>query len=596
MTDTLPLAQGFPPVDRDEWRRLAAAALSRSRGTVDPDEVEQVLAAATEDGFAVLPLYTAADAPADPPAAPGSGNRVRGSSAASGAGWAIQQRHWLGGGPQEGSDAITADLGNGVASLWLTVLDPDALSAALEKIDLAEVPVVLEAFSEAPAAAAQLLAALPAAGAAPGTSLGFDPVGLAAATGTAPEFAPALDLAGQAARGSAALFTIDSAVYHDAGASAAQEIALATAAGLAALQALVGAGAGIDDAAAAVQFRWVVSDDQFASIAKLRAARVLWSRILSAAGAADAGQHQHAATSAAMLAARDPWTNLIRNCVAAFAGGVAGAEAVAVQPHTLALGQSDEFSRRMARNTQHLLLAESHVGFVADPAGGSFYVEQLTRQLAEAAWSVLQGIEDSGGIAAALQSGEVADMVGATWQQRSDRIARRAVPLTGVSEFPDRERRSEPVHPWTRPGGGLPQHRLPEAFESMRDRADAAGSPTVTLVALGRLARYGAREAFAANLFAAGGIGADTVAFSGGELPPVAPVVCIVGADPDYADLAADAARAAKKAGAATVWLAGRAGERADSDAAAGIDDYVYAGCDAVAVLEQTLTDLGVPA
>lgn len=593
MTDTLPLAQGFPAVSRDQWRAMAAKALARTRGDVDPADVERVLSTVAEDGFAVLPLYTAADAPAADQSAPGSGTRLRGSGSADGAGWSICQRHWIGA-VESGPDDVTDDLANGVDSLWLTVADPQSLGAALDKIDLAEVPVVLEAFGAAPETAAQLLSALPAGSVPAQTSLGLDPVGWAAATGAPVEFAAALDLAREAGHRGVGAFTIDSAVYHEAGASAALELALATAAGVATLRAVLDAGIGADAAAALIAFRWVVTDEQFPSIAKLRAARVLWSRILGLAGAVDTGQRQHAATSVAMLAARDPWTNLIRNCVAAFAAGVGGASAVTVQPHTLAVGEADEFASRMARNTQHLLLSESRVGFVADPAGGSFYVESLTRRLADTAWVLLQQIDADGGIAAALASGSVADMLADTWQRRSDRVARRKLPITGVSEFPDRERTSTPVQPWARPGGGLPQHRFAERFEALRDRADAAGDPRVTLIALGPLARYGAREAFAANLFAAGGVGADTVAFSGEGPLTVAGVVCLVAADPDYAESAADAARAAREAGARRVWLAGKPGARADSDAAAGIDDYLFAGCDAVAVLEQTLADLGV--
>ncbi len=593
MTDTLPLAQGFPAVTREQWRAMAARALARSRGDVDPADVERLLSTATEDGFAVMPLYTAADAPEADRAAAGSGTALRGSRSADGSGWSIRQRHWIGG-VEDAADDIAGDLGNGTDSLWLTVLDADALPATLAKIDLDRVPVVVEAFAASADAAEQLLMALPAEGAPADTSLGLDPVGWAAASGSPVDVAATVELAGRAHDRGVLAFTIDSTVFHEAGASAGQELALTTASGVAVLWALTDAGMTIDEAAGLIGFRWVVTDEQFVSIAKLRAARVLWSRILQVAGAAETGQRQHAASSVAMLSARDPWVNLIRNCVAAFSGGVGGAAAVTVEPHTLAVGNVDEFAHRMARNTQHLLLSESHAGFVSDPAGGSYYVEELTRKLADAAWAVLQDLEADGGIAAALESGAVAAMVARTWDQRADRVARRSLPITGVSEFPETERLPQPPVPWTRPGGGLPQHRLAEAFEALRDRADAAGDPRVTLLALGPLARHGARQAFAANLFTAGGIGADAVGFAEGDPLEVAPVVCIVGADADYAQSAAAAAAAARAGGARRVWLAGRPGDRADSDAAAGIDDYLFAGCDAVAVLEQTLTDLGV--
>jgi len=385
-----------------------------------------------------------------------------------------------------------------------------------------------------------------------------------------------MDLAAEAAFAGIRAFTIDGTVYHDAGGSFAEELGSVTAAGLATLRLLTATGMSVDDAARLIEFRWVVTDDQFASIAKLRAARVLWSRVLAVAGATDAaGQRQHAATSIAMLTSRDPWVNLIRNCVAAFAGGVGGAAAVTVEPHSLVSGTVDETARRMARNTQLLLLQESHVGFVSDPAGGSYYIETRTRQLAEAGWAWLQEIEGAGGMRAAL------------------------APVTGVSEFPDRQRRPDPEPGWQRPGGGLPQHRYAEAFEALRDRCDAAADPTVVLLTLGPLAHYAARETYAQNLFAAGGVATVSIPFVPGEpvaLPEGATVVCVCGTDDAYGDSIEQAAAAATAAGAQRVLVAGKPGDRAARDASAGVSGHIYVGCDALAVLEQTLADLEVPA
>ncbi len=595
MTETLPLARDFPVADREQWRALAAAALARTRGDVAPEQVEQLLASQTDDGFAVLPLYTATDGvDAEEPSAPGTGDRMRGTRSPDAPAWSIRQRHWVGGGPDQGVSAAQQALADGADSLWLTVVATEALPPLLAELDLTSTSVVLEAFAGAVPAAEQLLAALPESGAAANTSLGLDPVGWAAASGTDVEWSQSVELAAAARRRGVRTFTIDSAIYHEAGASVAQELALTTAAGLAVLRELEQAGWSPDDAAAAIEFRWVVTDEQFPAIAKLRAARALWARILELAGVTDVGQRQHASTSVLMLTARDPWVNLIRNCVAAFAGGVGGAESVAVQPHTLARGEVDDFAQRMARNTQHLLLEESHVAAVADAAGGSYYVEELTRNNADAAWQLLQQLEAAGGIAAALAAGTVAELLNETWQLRSHRIAKRSEPVTGVSEFPDRERVDQPLQSWLRPGGGLPQHRSAEQFEQLRARADAAGDPRVTLLAIGSLARYGAREAFAGNLFAAGGIGSDTAALSDGLPESVAPVVCLVGADADYPDAVADAVAAARSAGAQRIWLAGKPGDREESDRSAGVDGFLHVGCDAITVLETTLTDLGV--
>ena len=595
MTDSLPLAQDFPSVSREDWRQLAAAALTRSRGQVSPDDVEQLLAVGTPDGFDLRPLYTAADITSDAAnSAPAAGDRRRGASPATGGAWSIRERLWVGGGPEQDLNALSDALANDVASLWLTVVDPVALPDVLAQINLAEVPVVIEGFGAARQCASILLAELPAAGGATGISLGLDPVGWAAATGGGVDIAADLPLAESARDQGIRAFTIDSSIFHEAGASATQELALTTAAGLAVLRELESRGWEPADAAAAIEFRWVVTDEQFPSIAKLRAARLLWSRILRLAEITDTGQRQHAVSSVAMLSARDPWVNLIRNCVAAFAGAVGGAESVTLEPHTLALGTADDFAQRMSRNTQHLLLGESNIGFVADPAGGSYFVEQLTSDLSESAWQQLQSLDEAGGIAKSLQSGVIADELSETWHERSERIATRQEAITGVSEFPDRMRETKSQQPWTRPGGGLPQHRIAESFEGLRDRADNAGDPQVTLLTIGSLANYGAREAFAANLFAAGGISSTTMAADSAADFSVSPVVCLVGADPDYATGVAAAVRRARESGAQQIWLAGKPGDRRETDLAAGLDGYIFQGCDAVAVLEESLSKLGV--
>ncbi|MFN8125729.1 MAG: methylmalonyl-CoA mutase family protein [Candidatus Nanopelagicales bacterium] len=595
MTDPTPLADGFAPVDRAQWRELVAAALRRSRGEVAADDVERLLATPTDDGYAVHPLYTAADVAASPPPHdPGRFDFVRGTFPADESiDWDVRARHWL---DEASAEAVRDDLANGVTSLWLTDGHPDRLTDVLAGVDLARVPVVVEGFRSGH----RLAQALLQHDLNPGSSLGLDPLGLVAATRRSGDIDDAVDLAGEAQAAGIGAFVIDGSVYHDAGASFAEELGAVTATGLATLRLLEDRGMSIDDAARLIEFRLVVTDDQFASIAKLRAARILWARVLQVAGAGtDHGQRQHATTSLAMLTVRDPWVNLIRNTVAAFAGGVGGAEAVTVEPHTAATGEVDPFARRMARNTQLLLLQESHVGFVADPAGGSYYVETRTRQLAEAGWSWLRDIEAAGGMRAALDAGVVAKRIERTWERRAERTAKRQAPITGVSEFPDRERGAKAAAP-DRSGDGLPRHRYAEVFEVLRDRADAlAAPPTVALVTVGPLSRHGARQTFAENLFAAGGIATVPVPFVAGEplrLPEGVGVVCVCGADDDYPDAIPAIGAAAQEAGVTRLLVAGRPGARAEADTAAGVTDHIYAGCDAVALLDQVLTQMEVPA
>ncbi len=155
------------------------------------------------------------------------------------------------------------------------------------------------------------------------------------------------------------------------------------------LRTLTDAGCSVEDAASLVEFRYAVTDEQFPSIAKLRAARRLWARVQELCDAEPVAQRQHAVTSRPMMSSYDPWVNMLRTTVAAFAGGVGGADAVTVLPFDSPLGRPDTLGRRVARNTSHLLIDESHVAKVADPAGGSYAVEKLTDDLAVAAWDVL---------------------------------------------------------------------------------------------------------------------------------------------------------------------------------------------------------------
>jgi methylmalonyl-CoA mutase len=385
----------------------------------------------------------------------------------------------------------------------------------------------------------------------------------------------------------------DGTPYHDAGGGDAEELGAAVAAGVAYLRALTGAGLSVDEAFGQIEFRLAVNADQFSSIAKLRAMRRLWARVAEVSGASEGtAARVHAVTSSAMMTRRDPWVNMLRTTVATFAAGVGGADAVTVQPFDARLGLPDDFARRIARNTQTLLMEESSLARVVDPAGGSWYAESLTEGIAQAAWTWFTEIERAGGLAAALESGLVADRLAATWARRRRDIARRKAPLTGVSEFPNLDETLPERDPAPRlPGGGLPVVTYAQDFEALRDRSDAhaeatGARPRVFLATLGPIAVHTARASFAANLFQAGGI--ETVTGAPEEFGTSgAAVACVCSSDRLYEDQAAEAARVLRDAGAVKVWLAGKGSYE-------GVDAGVYAGCDAIEVLETTLRDLGV--
>jgi methylmalonyl-CoA mutase len=262
-----------------------------------------------------------------------------------------------------------------------------------------------------------------------------------------------------------------------------------------------------------------------------------------------------------------------------------------VLPFDEALGLPDAFARRIARNTSTVLIEESHLSRVIDPAGGSWYVERLTDELAHAAWEFFQDIERAGGQQAALRSGAVGERLAATWAARSAKLATRREPITGVSEFPnltekpvDRAPAPEP------PAGGLPRVRRDEAFEALRARSDAhlaatGARPRVYLAALGPAAAHSARLAFADNLFRTGGIEPVT---DGTFEESGAQEVCLCSSDAVYEEQAEATARDLREAGARHVFLAGRPGPYT------GVDTYAFAGCDAVALLSTTLDRMGV--
>ncbi|MEU6406426.1 methylmalonyl-CoA mutase family protein [Streptomyces sp. NPDC046985] len=596
--DELSLAADFPDATLEQWQHLVAGVLRKSGKEVPDAEAEQALSASLEDGLRIRPLYTARDAAPDA-GLPGFAPFVRGGRPAgsTGGGWDVRQRHAV-----ADASVLLADLENGVTSLWLTVgertgIPVEALERTLDGVYLDLAPVVLDAGAEFEAAARRLLRLYEERGVAPDAArgnLGGDPLGHEARTGQSYDVAPVTELARLCAEERPGLraLTVDALPYHEAGGSAAQELGCSLATGVAYLRELTGAGLDVAQACGQLEFRYAATADQFLTVAKLRAARRLWARVAEVCGAPRAGaQLQHAVTSPVMATRRDPWVNMLRATVATLAAGVGGADAVTVLPFDHALGLPDAFARRVARNTSSILIEESHLSRVIDPAGGSWYAERLTDELAHAGWEFFQEIERAGGQGAALRSGLVRDRLAATWAARRQKLAERREPVTGVSEFPHlaekpvvREPAPEP------PSGGLPRVRRDEAFEALRDRSDAhlaaTGSrPRVYLEAIGPAAAHTARLSFAANLFQAGGIEpvtAGTFEESGAR------EACLCSSDALYEEQAEEVASRLRAAGAGHLFLAGRPRPYE------GADTYVFAGCDAVAVLSATLDRMGV--
>jgi methylmalonyl-CoA mutase len=283
-----------------------------------------------------------------------------------------------------------------------------------------------------------------------------------------------------------------------------------------------------------------------------------------------------------MITRHDPWVNMLRTTIAGFAAAVGGADAITVLPFDSAIGLSDDFAQRIARNTSTILHDESSLARVSDAAAGSWYVESLTAAIAERAWDEFTAVERAGGPIAALA--EITARITATRSERSADIAHRRAPITGVTEYalPDEAPLPRRAAPTPLSGGPLPAHRYAEDFEQLRSRVETGTPrPAVFLAALGPFATHSARVGFATNLFNAGGfrvvVGAvEDFADSG------AVVACLCASDQVYGVEGDDAVAALRAAGAAHIWLAGKV-------EFAGVDGQIFAGCDALDALRTTL-------
>ncbi|MGW5516767.1 methylmalonyl-CoA mutase family protein [Nocardia africana] len=601
------------------WRKGVAGVLAKSRKVEASelgDEPERLLEVTNYDGVTVAPLYTRRDELPEQPL-PGRFPFVRGNEATRDVhrGWHVSAR-FGGTDPAAVNEEILAALENGVSSVWLGAgehgVPVAGLADTLRGLLFELAPLSLRAGADTPAAAAQVLSLLDGYEVADRSDihvfLGAAPLTSRFAGVTDTDLDAAVELARTAADRTETVraITVDGTVFHNAGASDAQEIGAAVAAGLDYLRALIDAGLDVADALDQVSFRLAATDDQFETIAKFRAARRLWARVAHEAGAPDFGNApQHAVTSEAMLSQRDPWVNMLRTTLAAFGAGVGGADLVTVLPFDAALpagelGVSQAFSERMARNTQLLLLEESHLGHVQDPGAGSWHVESLTADVAGAAWSFMQELERAGGYRAALESGLLAERIADTRTRRESDIAHRRTAVTGVNEFPNLA--EEPLSDAARDTNGVARYGA--AFEALRNRSDAylaahGRRPRALLVPLGPVAEHNVRVTFTANVLASGGIetvnpGAlETSAIASAATESGATMAVLCGSDARYGTEAAPAVQQLRDAGVTTVLLAGPEKAVAEVSGTQRPDGFLTARMDAVATLSGLLEKLG---
>lgn len=603
----LSLAADFPPATREVWLKVVTSAL---RGAPSDQ-----LTAHTRDGVPIDPLYDRSKLSA---VIASRGGRP----------WQIMQRVDHPDPAFADAEAChdVADGANGLSIVFPGAIGARGFGIAATEDDLMklisglglEAGIVLELDlgpydKEAPQRLAAAISRSGVHAAATQIRFGIDPLGAGAMTGHFPQHWPqlALQLAKQVAQLVAQGFrgpfvAADARPVHDAGGSEAQELAFALSNAVAYLRALEVIQGGLDHACDRIFFRLSADADQFLTIAKFRALRRLWGRIQEACGLKPRFSFVSAETSWRMMSRRDPWVNILRTTLAAFSAGVGGADAVTMLPFTAAIGLPDGFARRVARNAQLILLEESNLAKVVDPAAGSGYVEHLTEALCQTTWTLFQELEAAGGSAAALANGLIQEKIAKVRAEREAAVARRTEPLTGTSEFPDLAEApvavlaAAPHDAGQRPAATdfepLRARRLAEPFEALREASDrmlaTAGSrPKVFLANLGPIAAFTAPATYARNFFEAGGIEAltndgfmDHPAMISAFRTSGAKLACLCTSEALFASEAAGAARALTAAGCRGIYMVHTPGQtRQFGDAEIGT--FVYSGCDAIATL-----------
>src|SRR5581483_4204782 len=485
MTDNLPLAAEFAPTTMADWRKLVEDALKGAA-------FDRRLVSTTYDGLRIEPLYARSV----------SANAVTGRPAIP---WQVIQR-------VDHPDAKAAnrqalqDLENGATGLNLVFagsvgaygygLDSskETIARALDGVYLnAGIALELDLSPQHKDAGQNLAAVLKDRGISPAQiqiRFGYDPLGAKARSGSSPLPWPQIaslfaaivaDLSGRGLRGPFAV--ADGRSVHAAGGSEAQELAFVVANAVEYLRLFVDAGTPLEKAREFVWFRLAADTDEFLTIVKFRALRKLWARVQEASGLVPKPAFVSAETAWRMMTTRDPYVNMLRTTIAVTAAGVGGADAISALPFTIALGLPDDFARRVARNTQLILLEESNLYRVADPAAGAGGLEALTTEMAKAAWALFQDIEAAGGAAIAIEQGLLQKKVAATRAERMRAVASRRDSLTGTSDYPDLgelpvkvldvPRVDVPPMPAAVTFEGLPSMRLAEPFEALRDASDS---------------------------------------------------------------------------------------------------------------------------
>lgn len=307
---------------------------------------------------------------------------------------------------------------------------------------------------------------------------------------------------------------VDTTPYHNGGANAVQELAVGITTGVHHIEELRRNGLKIETILSKLVFQFSIGSNFFTELSKLRAARVLWNKITEAYGVGEElrGMVIAASTSSFTKTAYDPYVNMLRSGNEAFAAVLGGIQYLHVSPFNEPEGKSTAFSERIARNTQLILKEEANLTKTIDPSGGSWYVENLTTELAERAWELFLLIEEKGGIAEVLQEGWIQSEIANVRGKKEDAISTRRQTIVGTNKYADLNGESLKVcdnnKSQTEEGfiDPIPQGRLAESYEKLRRKANQLKTSAIGLITLGSLNAHKARTDFLTGFLAPGGI------------------------------------------------------------------------------------------
>ena len=603
----------FPPVPTEKWEEAITADLKGA-------DYERKLVWRTDEGFKVRPYYRAEDLKAIDFLGTGIGEFPYVRSTGKCNHWRVQQTLSVTC-PKEANEMALKILNAGIDDLGFCICNPDFSAADLDTllngISLPAIELTI-CGSAVEKVADMLLAKIKKENLAADDlhiNLVIDPIMLELsakgqfAEDQAKTFKRLADMIRRTAEYKhVRVIGVTGSQFHNSGSTIVQELAFTLAAGHEYLVKLMDEGLTVDQVARKIRFQMAVSSNYFMEIAKFRAARMLWANIVEAykpERQCSAKMFTHAETSRWNQTVYDPYINMLRGTTEAMSAAIAGIHSLEVVPFDAAFEKPTDFADRIARNVQLLLKHESHFDQVVDPAGGSYYIENLTKNIAEQAWALFKQVEEKGGYIAAFNEGFIVEQVESSAAAKDKNIATRRLSLLGANQYPNftevaaDDVKADVVTRKNPQGNFLKPYRGAMAFEAMRLKVDRSGkAPKAFMLTCGSLAMARARAQFSCNFFACAGIRVqDNTFFHSVEegveaaLASKADIVVVCAADDDYITVAP---KVKELLGGKAILVVAGAPASMDELKAQGIENFIHVKCNVLETLQYYLKELGI--